>query len=503
MNAVKHYSAAGLTGKGQARRAGERAARDLVKERAAAAAQERKIRAAADRESNRIASGVPKGGYRHKGGMFTPYSPPILAHRETSHNYSALYPFIADGGIGVPGAFIGEDTYSGEPFTFDPWNLYTAGIISNPNGVIFGEIGSGKSSTAKAMVARSLLLGRKVVVASDPKGEWTPLAESEVTGGSAIRLSQGGQVRMNLLDAGHRPAHGPDGEVLTDIQWEALVRSARISVVSAIVNALLGRKIDPVEQAALDHAIDHVVTATNNSPRLPELVSQLLDPAADTVIPSGIRDREHLADLSRQGGQALRRLTGGDLAGLFDDYSTVTFDMAAPMTTVDLSALGPGHAGIHIAQTVTSAWVEAAVRDPHGGQRWIIYDEGWTMFESAALLARMREQWKLSRAWGLSNWLIAHRATDIDAAGEEGSHIRGLAKGLLEDTDIRIMHKHSYDLAKQTAQATGMSDAETHILSTLGQGVALWRIKGRPAVVRTIMTDYELAIFDTNARMLT
>src|SRR5699024_560400 len=89
------------------------------------------------------------------------------------------------------------------------------------------------------------------------------------------------------------------------------------------------------------------------------------------------------------------------------------------MTTVDLSALGTGHGGIHIAQTITSAWVEAAVRDPHGGKRWIIYDEGWSMFESAPLLARMREQWKLSRAWGLSNWLIAHRATDIDAAGEQ------------------------------------------------------------------------------------
>src|SRR5690625_6029539 len=92
--------------------------------------------------------------------------------------FRSLYPFIADGGIGVPGAFIGTDAYSGEPFAFDPWNLYSAGVISNPNGVIFVEIGGGKSSTAKTMVLRSLLFGRKATTASDPKGEWTPLTQA-------------------------------------------------------------------------------------------------------------------------------------------------------------------------------------------------------------------------------------------------------------------------------------------------------------------------------------
>src|SRR5699024_4403921 len=125
--------------------------------------------------------------------MRMPLTTGLLAHRETSRNIAALYPFIADGGIGVPGAFIGVDAYSGEPFSFDPWNLYTAGIISNPNGVIFGEIGGGKSSTAKTMVLRSLLFGRKATVASDPKGEWTPLTTA--VGGSAIRLAQGGVTR--------------------------------------------------------------------------------------------------------------------------------------------------------------------------------------------------------------------------------------------------------------------------------------------------------------------
>lgn len=496
---TKHYTAVGLSGRGKAGREAQRAARKELSRRQAAAKHARRNAIQAEKEVERWASEIPKAGEKRRGGMQMPIATKLLSHRETSRNLAALYPFIADGGIGVPGAFIGTDAYSGEPFAFDPWNLYSAGVISNPNGVIFGEIGGGKSSTAKTMVLRSLLFGRKATTASDPKGEWTPLTQA--VGGSAIHLAQGGSARMNLLDAGHRPARGPNGHALTDTQWEAMVRSSRISLVTTIVNTLLQREVDPVEQAALDHAIDHVVKVSNNNPRLPELVTQLLDPDPRTIIPPGIRDHEHLAELGRQPGQTLRRLTGGDLAGLFDDYSTVKFDLNAPMATVDLSALGPGHGGIHIAQTITSAWVEAAVRDPHGGKRWIIYDEGWSMFESAPLLARMREQWKLSRAWGLSNWLIAHRATDIDAAGEQGSQVRGLAKGLLEDTDIRVMHRHGHDLAKQIAHTTGMSEAETDILANLAQGVALWRIKGRPAVVRTTLTDYELRLFDTDTRM--
>ena len=63
------------------------------------------------------------------------------------------------------------------------------------------------------------------------------------------------------------------------------------------------------------------------------------------------------------------------------------------------------------------------------------------------------------------------------------------------------MHRHGHDLARQTAQTTGMSGAETEILSNLAQGVALWRIKGRPAVIRTTLTDHELRLFDTDTRM--
>src|SRR5699024_4250346 len=111
---------------------------------------------------------------------------------------------------------------------------------------------------------------------------------------------------------------------------------------------------------------------------------------------------------------------------------------------------------------------------PTGGKRWIVYDEGWTMFNSAPLLARMREQWKLSRAWGLSNWLIAHRPTDVEATNADTA-LRGLARGLLEDADLRIIHRLGTDMIHNLTATTDLSAAEASTIARLDQGVALWR----------------------------
>src|SRR5699024_1956162 len=142
-----------------------------------------------------------------------------------------------------------------------------------------------------------------------------------------------------------------DGSVLSGREWAVMQRSARLALVTAIADSLLPAPMNPSERAAVDHAVDVAVAASNNHPRLPEIVDQLLDPDPDARLPAGVRDIAQLADLGAMAGQALRRLTQGDLGGLFDDYSTVDFDPDALMTSVDLSALGPAHPAIHIAQT--------------------------------------------------------------------------------------------------------------------------------------------------------
>jgi hypothetical protein len=145
--------------------------------------------------------------------------------------------------------------------------------------------------------------------------------------------------------------------------------------------------------------------------------------------------------------------------------------------------------------------MEAALADPAGGQRWVIYDEAWRLVKHPALLARMQAHWKLSRTLGLANLAIIHRLSDLAAVGDERSETRALAQGLLADCSTKIIYQQETSEAPKTAAVLGLSVTERHELPTLQRGEGLWRIGERAFVVRHLCTPNELQLFDTNARM--
>ena len=44
-------------------------------------------------------------------------------HVATTAHLQAAYPFVAEGGLGGRGVYIGRDAYGGS-FVYDPWELY-------------------------------------------------------------------------------------------------------------------------------------------------------------------------------------------------------------------------------------------------------------------------------------------------------------------------------------------------------------------------------------------
>ena len=129
--------------------------------------------------------------------------PRVPAHQVTTRNLGAAYPFIAEAGLGRRGVVIGDDLLGGS-FVFDPFELYAAGVVSNPNMVVFGQIGRGKSAFVKAFLWRQAVFGRRAWVV-DPKGEYGDLADA--WGVRPVGLRPGGAIRLNPLDP------GPDGAV--------------------------------------------------------------------------------------------------------------------------------------------------------------------------------------------------------------------------------------------------------------------------------------------------
>jgi hypothetical protein len=60
-------------------------------------------------------------------------------HVATTAHVQAAYPFMAEGGLGARGVYIGPDAYGGS-FCYDPWALYGR-AITNPNMVVIGQLG--------------------------------------------------------------------------------------------------------------------------------------------------------------------------------------------------------------------------------------------------------------------------------------------------------------------------------------------------------------------------
>ncbi len=411
----------------------------------------------------------------------------VQPHAATSAVLAGAYPFLAEGGLGAEGLFVGTDLYSGGAFVFDPWVFYRQGVLTNPNVLLAGVIGTGKSALAKSLATRSVAFGVNVYVPGDPKGEWTPVAQA--LGGSSIALGHGLPARLNPLDTGQRPTGTSDRE------WAGLVWSRRRELLGVLAETVLGRALHPVEHTVVDLALRAAVRRCR-VPTLPAVVQHLLEPSDG---PSDAVDVQP-AD-GRDVGHALRRLVHGDLEGLFDGESTVRFDPAAPMVTLDLSHIAGNDTLLSLVMTCASAWMEAALLDTDAGRRWVVYDEAWRIMRQPALVRRMQSQWKLSRAYGIANLMVVHRLSDLDAVADAGSEARALAQGLLADCSTRIVYRQETDQLTASAAALGLSETERDLLTTLGIGQGLWRIRDRAFVVQHQTTGGELELFDTTARM--
>lgn len=469
------------------RRAREHAAARLRAEARDAERALARARYEADRDQRRSTVYLPQAGEPGPAMLRTPGRFRIPRHQDTSATLAGHYPFLAEGGLGSAGTFIGQDLYSGGSFVYDPWELYRQGLITAPNLILAGIVGAGKSSLAKSLYTRGIPFGRRVYVPGDPKGEHTAVAHA--VGGHAIVLGPSLPTRLNPLDEGYRASGIPNEE------WAAQVAARRRDLIGALAETVLDRRLSPVEHTAIDIALSDTVRSAD-VPILPMVVERILTPAVSDD-PAG-----RLAEDGRLVGHALRRLVSGDLSGLFDGPSTERFDPTLPMLSLDLSRVAENSALLAVLMTCSSAWMEAALQDPRGGHRMVVYDEAWRLMSYPALLARMDAQWRLARHLGIANLLIFHKLTDLDNVGDQGSRMRALASSLLANAETRIIYRQESDQLGVTAQALGLTGTEQSLLPGLGIGQGLWKIKDRSFVVQHQLHPAELELFDTRSRML-
>jgi hypothetical protein len=436
-------------------------------------------------------------------------TPRVGAHVATTRHLCAAYPLVSEAGLGHEGVLVGRDVLGGS-FVYDPFSLYRAGVVTNPNMVVIGQIGRGKSSFVKSYLWRQAVFGRHAWVV-DPKGEYGPLAEA--WGIAPVALRPGGTVRLNPLDTEVDPpgdgvgadSGAPGGAVEMDAgaAREDGARRRRVVLTSSLAVACLGRDLLPRERAAVDMALGGATAraraADMAAPTLPLVVDALFDPDPDSAQELRTTKAQLMED-GRDVALELRRLVHGDLCGMFDGPTTPGLRLDGPLVVLDLSAVYHS-AALGVLMACATAWLQSSVRTQHRNRIIVVVDEAWAILSNLGVARWLQSSWKLSRALGVANMAVLHRLSDLRAVGSEGSEQVGLAEGLLADSETRVVYAQSPGEVARTSELLALTETEADLVTQLRRGMALWKVGGRSFLVEHRLAAGEQWMIDTDQAM--
>jgi type IV secretory pathway VirB4 component len=400
-------------------------------------------------------------------------------HRVTTRHAQAIHPFTAGGGLGGRGAFIGRDA-NGGAFCFDPWVLYDEGTLDDPNAIVIGKLGQGKSALVKTLLWRMLLFGRRAFVL-DVKREYGPLCDA--VGVRPISLAPGGGVRLNPLSA--RPEE-----------------HAQIDLLRAIATTAIGGPLHQIEAASLREAL-RTVRRHEPEPTLPQISQVMFDPPAEMAA-SLQTTTEALSSDSRRAALALQDLCEGPLKGIFDGPTSPGLDLDARMLVLDLHAVRDSPA-VGILMACATAWMSAQLArtadHPDRGRLINVADESWKIIQHTGLGEWFQSNFKLARQFGVMNLVVMHKLGDLQAVGDAGSRAARIAEGLIADASTRIVYHQDESQVAMTRELLGLSSTEARLLTQLSPGQALWRVGSRSFVVQHLRSRAEHRLTNTDTGM--
>jgi hypothetical protein len=368
-------------------------------------------------------------------------------YQATTTQLCGLFPFVAGSGTPAAGTPVGRHQLWGEVVCLDPLAWLRAGLVTNPGVFVLGQPGTGKSALVKRLVTGSVAFGTKVLILGDTKPDYTPLVH--YLGGQVIRIGRGLD-RINPLDAGPlgtalRQLTGPEARRLW---WE--VRSRRLALLLALATLIRGGRISNAEEVVLGRAIDLLDERNQGraEPTVADVLAvieegpDLLRSAARTDTRHGYAER--VADLVF----TLDLLCSGSLAGTFDGHTTQPIDLAAPVVSVDISAVrAAGDKLLTAAMLCTWSYgfgcvdAASALAALGAGPRRSylgVMDELWRALRGApGLVEHADSLTRLNRARGMAHIMITHSLADLDALPTEED--RAKARGFMDRSAITVL----------------------------------------------------------------
>ena len=248
--------------------------------------------------------------------------------------------------------------------------------LKNPNGLILGTPGSGKSFSAKREIANTFLVSNDDVIVCDPEAEYTALVQKFE--GQVIKISSSSQNYINPMDININ--YSEDDNPL------ALKADFILSLCELIVGSKDG--LQPIEKTVIDRCVHLIYQKYFDNP-IPENMPILEDLYA-ALMKQDEKEAHHVAT-------ALEIYVKGSL-NVFNHHTNV--DINNRLVCYDIKELGNQLKKIGMLVVQDQVWCRVTANRNVGKSTRYYIDEFHLLLKEEQTANYSVEIWKRFRKWG-------------------------------------------------------------------------------------------------------
>ncbi len=313
--------------------------------------------------------------------------------------------------------------------------------LKNPNGLILGTPGSGKSFAAKREIANAFLVTDDDVIISDPEAEYSPLVER--FGGQVIKISPTSTQYINPMDINMN--YSDDDNPI------ALKADFILSLCELIVGGKEG--LQPVEKTVIDRCIHQIYQKYFENPT-PENMP-LLEDLYNSLLQQEEKEAKHVAT-------ALEIYVTGSL-NVFNHRTNV--DITNRLVCYDIKDLGKQLKKIGMLVVQDQVWGRVTQNRQEGRSTRYYMDEMHLLLREDQTAAYTVEIWKRFRKWGGIPTGITQNVKDMLASKE--------VENIFENSDFVYMLNQAVGDRAILAKQLNISPHQLSYVTHSGPGEGL------------------------------
>ena len=314
-------------------------------------------------------------------------------------------------------------------------------LLKNPNGLILGTPGSGKSFSAKREIANCFLLTSDDVIICDPEAEYAPLVER--LHGQVIKISPTSTNYINPMDLN------------LDYSDDESPLSLKSDFILSLCELIVGGKegLQPVQKTIIDRCVRLVYQTYLNDPR-PENMP-ILEDLYNLLREQEEKEAQYIAT-------ALEIYVTGSL-NVFNHQSNV--DINNRIVCYDIKELGKQLKKIGMLVVQDQVWNRVTInRAAHKSTRYYI-DEMHLLLKEEQTAAYTVEIWKRFRKWGGIPTGITQNVKDLLSSRE--------VENIFENSDFVYMLNQAGGDRQILAKQLGISTHQLSYVTHSGEGEGL------------------------------